>query len=303
MDKTETGKDIQELMDEVRDLKAQVAKNDEPTNEPTPDTETETDTPQDEVKVEAKTSLSKEQTEELQKVAAANARKVMSEAENAISEGIDAVTAEMKAKNESDKVFGIIGQRDVVQKKARNEHLRLYLKAMATNTNEDVMALKKFVADANAGVRQADVPGGGDLVPEVLRREVAWIEETEGWTFANTTTITVAEGVQKVELPTAQTVAVNWVGAGAGRERTGEAEKITSAKPGLAKVSLDMRKIAAIVPLTTEMLNGSIVDLEALVRALVINRISHAVDAQFQSQLIQQQDDLQGCYHKEQQSM
>lgn len=258
-----------------------IDKEKEAKQDPTPEVPTP-EAPDNSDEKEVKASLSAEQMKELEGIAADRAKSVMADAEGAIQRGIDDAKKSFEAKNGS-KPFNIVSKLASVDSKNQNEHLRLYLKATATGSVEDSNNLKKFVADANSGIRQADDPGGADLVPQSLRREVAWVEETAGWTFANTTTITVDPGVTKIELPTAGTVAVNWVGEGAGRARTGEAETIGASKPDFNKVDLDMRKIAAIVPMSKEMLDGSVEDLDTLVRALVINRISHAVDTQFQS--------------------
>ena len=249
---------------------------------------TQTPDPEGEDHGDENEGLTPTEEKEIEDAATEKAEAAVKQANEAIARGVKKATAKLNTAEALEASFNIVNKLEAEQAKDEAEHLRLYLKAKATGKQADENNLQKFVAtkftaDANSGVRQADDPGGGDLVPQAIRREIAWVRESDSWAFQNLTQMTVPKGTKSIDLPTADSVVVNWIGEGGTKDRSGEFENIEAEKPSFNKVIMTMHKFSVIIPYSNEMLDGAVVDLETFTREFGTNRIIHAIDSQLQS--------------------
>ena len=229
---------------------------------------------------EVEASLSPKQRKELEAIAKEKAEKAVNEIETSISKGIASATEDIKAKGEKSSL-SIISSRNMplTASKLANEHLRLHLRASIFG-EADVYAKflidkkgftqKELEAAAADGVQQ-ETGGGSNVVAQMIEPEIFWTESMQGFAQRELTTTTIAPGTKSVDFPTADSVAVYWVG---------ETDAIGSAKPGLGQVKLEMKKMGTIVPFSTEVLDGAVVDLQSVVRSLIIDRQQNAIDRQ-----------------------
>jgi HK97 family phage major capsid protein len=148
-------------------------------------------------------------------------------------------------------------------KKTGDEETRDFMKALF---NGDRDYLK-----ANSGLTDA---AGGYLIPEELRSEVLRIAEDQyGLARRDMRYLPFTGPGNERKIPAlATSVATFW---------TDEAAQIDSTAPAFSIVTQTMKKLAAIVPMTEEILEDSTINLTALVAELFAEAVAKEEDLQF----------------------
>lgn len=161
---------------------------------------------------------------------------------------------------------GIIGSdgKQGLSQLEKNKQVADFMKAVRDND-------KAVLKDYQATDTDAD---GGFLVPEILTEEIARIPEDfygvaertfRNWTFSGA-------GNQR-EIPVLdQNVSASW---------TGEGSKKAGTKFTLTRPTLSMKKLAAIVPMTEEVVEDSAVNLQSFVAELIVEQFSKKEDEEF----------------------
>jgi len=153
---------------------------------------------------------------------------------------------------------------------SRNE-TREFMKALLSN---DVSKLKEFKAKTAVFNENADDARGGYLVPDELRAEVLRIAETEyGIARKEMLYLPFSGAGNERKIPTlASGITVTW---------TNEAVKKTGTNPTFGLVTQTLKKLAAIIPFTEELLEDSAINLTQLVATLFAEAVAKEEDIQF----------------------
>lgn len=146
---------------------------------------------------------------------------------------------------------------------------RLFMKALLRGDKEACKAL----TTSTSGVSPDDADAGL-LIPTELRAEVLRIAETQyGLARRDMMYLPFSGPGNTRTIPTLGTsVTVKW---------TDEGEKKTSTQPKFSIVTQTLKKLAAIVPLTEEILEDSAINLTQLLGALFAEAVSKEEDIQF----------------------
>lgn len=154
--------------------------------------------------------------------------------------------------------------------KANNE-TRSFMKALLHNDRTALDAFKAKTAQFN---EDADANRGGYLVPEELRAEVLRIAQA-GYGVARSKFqyLPFSGPGNSRKIPTLlSSISVNW---------TGEGVKKTGTNPTFDLVTQTLKKLAAIIPFTEEILEDSAVNLTQLVAQLFAEAVTKEEDIQF----------------------
>jgi HK97 family phage major capsid protein len=145
-----------------------------------------------------------------------------------------------------------------------------FLKAILTKDAEAVKAYKQKAVDTDP----EDGAKAGLLIPETLVAEVLRIAETEyGVARRDMTYLPFSGPGNTRKIPTlSASVSVNW---------TDEKVKKTGTQPTFGLVTQTLKKLAAIIPFTEEILEDSAVNLTQLVATLFAEAVAKEEDIQF----------------------
>lgn len=143
------------------------------------------------------------------------------------------------------------------------EKVRGFMKALFTN---DHVALKEVSGSTDAA--------GGYLIPTELRSEILRIAEKQyGLARRDMRYLPFTGSGNDRKIPAlGSSVSVFW---------TDEGAKKTSTKPTFSIVTQSLKKLAAIVPMTEEILEDATIDLTALVAELFAEAVAKEEDLQF----------------------
>lgn len=164
------------------------------------------------------------------------------------------------------------GERDANKDKDRDETTRKFFRALMSN---DTKTLKELGQRTNKAMTTADDDdaSAGFTIPEVLATEVLRLPSV-GYGIARKefgyNLLTVGNSKRVTAL--GSTLSVYWVDEG---------ESKPSSQPAFSVVTLTLKKLAVIVPMTEEVVEDSAVDLTGLVAQLIREAIDMEVDLQF----------------------
>ena len=159
------------------------------------------------------------------------------------------------------------GEKKDLEVKGKNT--RAFFKALIGHD----YASAKALTDSDSGAAPDDAKAGL-LIPTELRTEVLRIMETQ-YGLARRDMLYLpfgGPGNSRVIPALGTSVSVKW---------TDEGQKKTSTQPGFSIVTQTLKKLAAIVPLTEEILEDSAIDILALLGALFAEAVAKEVDIQF----------------------
>jgi HK97 family phage major capsid protein len=154
--------------------------------------------------------------------------------------------------------------------KENNEITRKYLRALMAN---DVKTLKEVGMKAIDTTDDGSGADAGFLIPEPLANEVIRLESV-GYGKARELFAynLLTQGNTKRVTALGSTLSVFWIDEG---------EKKPSSQPSFSIVTLALKKLVTIVPMTEESIEDAGVDLTALVAQLIREAIDKEVDLQF----------------------
>jgi len=152
-----------------------------------------------------------------------------------------------------------------------NENTRAFMKALL---GRDKKALAAFNTKATTYNYTGDDARGGYLVPEELQAEILRIAEAEyGIARRDFTYLPFSGPGNERKIPTlASSVSVSWVN---------EAGSKPGTNPTFGLVTQTLKKLAAIIPFTEEILEDSVINLTQLVATLFAEAVSKEEDIQF----------------------
>ena len=152
-----------------------------------------------------------------------------------------------------------------------NESTREFMKALL---GKDTKALKAMQTKTTTYNYTGDDARGGYLVPEELQAEVLRIAEAEyGIARREFTYLPFSGPGNERKIPTlASSVSVSWVN---------EAGSKPGTNPTFGLVTQTLKKLAAIIPFTEEILEDSVINLTQLVATLFAEAVSKEEDVQF----------------------
>ena len=152
-----------------------------------------------------------------------------------------------------------------------NESTREFMKALL---GKDTKALKAMQTKTTTYNQTGDDARGGYLVPEELQAEVLRIAEAEyGIARREFTYLPFSGPGNERKIPTlASSVSVSWVN---------EAGSKPGTNPTFGLVTQTLKKLAAIIPFTEEILEDSVINLTQLVATLFAEAVSKEEDVQF----------------------
>ncbi len=151
------------------------------------------------------------------------------------------------------------------------ETTREFMKALLHNDKEKLVELSKKTTTFN---QATDNARGGYLVPDELRAEVLRVAEKQyGLARREFKYLPFSGPGDERKIPTlASSVSVNWVNEGSAK---------TSTNPTFGLVTQTLKKLAAIVPMTEEILEDSLINITQLVAELFAEAVSKEEDTQF----------------------
>ena len=146
--------------------------------------------------------------------------------------------------------------------------VREFLKALSSN---DYSYLKEYKQKTQNVSNDSE---GGYLVPEILTEEIARIPEDYYGVARNTMRVWQFSGPgNERELPVLdQNVTASWIGESNNKPGT----KLTLTRP-----TLSMKKLAAIVPMTEEIIEDSAIDLQSFVAEVMVEQFAKKEDQEF----------------------
>ena len=152
-----------------------------------------------------------------------------------------------------------------------NESTREFMKALL---GRDKKALEAMQTKTTTYNQTGDEARGGYLVPEELQAEVLRIAEAEyGIARREFTYLPFSGPGNERKIPTlASSVSVSWVN---------EAGSKPGTNPTFGLVTQTLKKLAAIIPFTEEILEDSVINLTQLVATLFAEAVSKEEDVQF----------------------
>jgi len=161
---------------------------------------------------------------------------------------------------------------NVETKEVKGAQTRAFMKALLSG---DVAALKEISAKQKAVTTStSDDSKAGLLIPEELRAEVLRIAEKQyGLARRSMLYLPFSGPGNERTIPTLGTsVSVKWTGEGAKKQGTA---------PKFSIVTQTLKKLAAIVPLTEEIIEDSAIDIVALLGDLFAEAVAKEEDIQF----------------------
>jgi len=185
-----------------------------------------------------------------------------------VDEITDGIMAKFKKGVEKQRK-NVIDNVDNGKDKKADETTRLFMKALLRGDKEACKALTTSSSGSSPDDAQA-----GLLIPTELRNEVLRIAETQyGLARRDMFYLPFSGPGNSRTIPALGTsVSVFW---------TDEAEKKTSTQPKFSIVTQTLKKLAAIVPMTEEILEDSAINLTQLIGALFAEAVSKEEDLQF----------------------
>ena len=190
-----------------------------------------------------------------------------------IGEQVDSISEKLVtkffagAKDQRKKVIDTGEKKDT----SGNETTRAFMKALL---GRDKKALAAFNTKATTYNYTGDDARGGYLVPEELQAEILRIAEAEyGIARRDFTYLPFSGPGNERKIPTlASSVSVSWVN---------EAGSKPGTNPTFGLVTQTLKKLAAIIPFTEEILEDSVINLTQLVATLFAEAVSKEEDIQF----------------------
>jgi len=151
------------------------------------------------------------------------------------------------------------------------ETTRDFMKALLSNDKEKLLEMSKKTTTYN---QATDNARGGYLVPDELRAEVLRVAEKQyGLARREFQYLPFSGPGDERKIPTlASSVSVTWVNEGASK---------TSTNPTFGLVTQTLKKLAAIVPMTEEILEDSLINITQLVAELFAEAVAKEEDTQF----------------------
>lgn len=151
------------------------------------------------------------------------------------------------------------------------ESTRAFMKALLSNDKKALLEMSQKTTTYN---QAGDDARGGYTVPDELRAEVLRIAETQyGLARREFAYLPFTGPGDSRKIPTlASSVGVNWVNEGAKKP----GENVT-----FGLVTQTLKKLAAIIPMTEEILEDSAINLTQLVATLFAEAVAKEEDAQF----------------------
>lgn len=184
-----------------------------------------------------------------------------------VDEISDSILAKFKTGVEKQRKNAIDAIDNKIDKKA-DDTTRLFMKALLRGDKEACKALTTSTAG-----QSPDDADAGLLIPTELRTEVLRIKETYGLARKDMFYLPFSGPGNSRTIPALGTsVQVFW---------TGETEKKTSTQPKFSVVTQTLKKLAAIVPFSEEILEDSAINLTALIGALFAEAVAKEEDIQF----------------------
>lgn len=166
--------------------------------------------------------------------------------------------------------FAVDGTASETKNKANDEITRRFVKALIS---KDYATLKELSPSNAKALNVADQDDGGYLVPEPLANEIIRIAQT-GYGLARQEFAynLLTQGNSKRITALGSALSVYWVDEG---------EKKPASQPTFSLVTLALKKLVVIVPMTEEVVEDAGVDLTALVAQLIREAVDKEVDLQF----------------------
>lgn len=163
-----------------------------------------------------------------------------------------------------------VGEQKKAELKANNELTRKFLRAVHAGDSKTAHELGMKALDTTDDNSGADA---GYLIPEPLANEILRVVPT-GYGKAKQLFgyNLLTQGNTKRITALGSTLSVFW---------TDEGEKKSSSQPSFSIVTLALKKLAVIVPMTEEVMEDAGVDLTKLVAQLIVEAIDKEVDLQF----------------------
>jgi HK97 family phage major capsid protein len=195
------------------------------------------------------------------------AKSVREAVKKSSSEAVDEIKAEVKT--------WMMEQKDLMEKKAgiyngevkdKRAGINQYLRKMASAlVNQDIATLKEMTTDATAS------PFAGFVVDSELSAEIRHLMTEYGVAMREMNTVQLTKGSYDANALVTD-VTVNWVD---------EAGAIGSTQAVLGQEELKLKKLAAIVTLTRELLDDQEIDLFSFIGGRVAEGFAKEIDTQF----------------------
>ena len=191
-----------------------------------------------------------------------------------ISSKVDAITDKLISKF----VSGVKIQRkkaiDTGVKEVKDEHRNVTKAFMRALLDRDVQTLKELKTKTTTYNYDDDGARGGYLIPEELKEEVLRIAENEyGIARRDMQYLPFTGPGNERKIPTlATSVSVGWVNEAGAKGGT---------NPTFGLVTQTLKKLAAIIPFTEELLEDSAINLTQLVAQLFAEAVAKEEDLQF----------------------
>jgi len=173
--------------------------------------------------------------------------------------------AEYTRKARENGVIGAYGEKSQEQKE-RTAHTRDFLKAVMNKDSSFFQQYQKYQSTTDGD--------GGYLIPQILTEEIARIPENQyGLARQNMRVWTFSGPGNEREIPVLDSnVSASWVS---------EAGKKGGTKFTLKRPTLSLKKLAAIVPMTEEIVEDSAVPLESFVAEVMMEQFAKKEDEEF----------------------
>lgn len=162
-------------------------------------------------------------------------------------EMVDETVKRLKEELPLRKDFNGSGSDDAAKAEERNEQLKDFKDLVKAVAHKDISQAKTISAKyATKALSEGTDSAGGYTVPTVLLNEISRLIPQVGKFRADATVLPVQ--TNKLTIPTVGSVTVT---------RTGEGVAKTASQPTFGKVDVVVKKIAAIIPLTDELIEDS----------------------------------------------
>lgn len=205
--------------------------------------------------------------EEVKALVTASAAEVM---EKKAGEIADFLLAGLKKGVEEHRARGADGNKETKEAK---ENTRLFMRALLNGDKAAAQKLSQKALSTSSTGEEPDDAKAGLLIPSELMTEVLRIAEVYGIARRDMFYLPFSGPGNSRTIPALGTsVNVFW---------TGEGAKKKSTQPKFAIVTQTLKKLAAIVPMTEEILEDSAIDLTALIGKLLGEAVAKEEDLQF----------------------
>jgi len=195
---------------------------------------------------------------------------VSKSAEEAMAKAVDRISADLVSKfMDGAKEMRSKAIETGAKKVANQDNTKAFMKALLSGNREGAKALTTSDSGSSPDDAQA-----GLLIPDELRNEVLRIAETQyGLARRDMMYLPFSGPGNSRTIPALGTsVSVTWTGEGAAK---------TSTQPKFTLVTQTLKKLAAIVPMTEEILEDSLINLNTLLGQLFAEAIAKEEDIQF----------------------